>query len=77
MAAHYYRNESGQVTAIVTCSDVYRYKGFTFSMHSDCGPSKLNRDFNEAKRTGRNFWKVFSEWDKLTKSKKRKTLIAE
>lgn len=74
---HVYRNEDGSVKAIVTCSDVYRFKGFTFSMHSYLGPSKLNKNFDEAKRTGRAFWKAFTEWNKLTDDQKRETLIAE
>jgi hypothetical protein len=76
MASHYMRDPDGRVNAIITMADIYRYKGFTFEVHRFCGPCKLKKDWEPAAAMGRRFWKVWSEWDKLTKEEKAATQIS-
>ena len=76
MGTHYIRDNDDRVVATVTYANIYRFKGFTFEVHHFCGPAKLKKDFSAAERTGRKFWKVFAEWDKLTDAEKAETQIA-
>lgn len=75
MACH--RFKFGNTHGIITCPNIYQYKGFIFEFHHYCGPFKLKKDFEPAKLTGRKFYKVIKEWDKLSKKEKKKTLISE
>jgi hypothetical protein len=76
MGTHYMRDPDGRVNAVVTMADVYEYKGFIFEMHHYCGPCKLKKDFEPAAAMGRKFWKVWGEWNKLSKKKKLATQIS-
>jgi hypothetical protein len=76
MGTHTIRDGQGRVKAVLTFADVYQYKGFTFEMHHWLGPCKLNADLEPAARMGRKFWKVWCEWDKLTKEEQDATRIA-
>jgi len=61
---------------IVSYSNAYRYKQFTFEMYSYFGPSKLKKDGELAKHSvGRVFYKVWQEWNKLSREEKEKTRI--
>jgi hypothetical protein len=76
MSLHYMRDETGAVTAVVTLANIYEFRGFVFEFHPYLGPVKLRKsDHEEAARTGRKFWKVFEEWDKLSKEEKEETRI--
>jgi len=56
-------------------ANIYQFKGFTFEFHPFLGPLKVNKNFEPAAVMGRKFFKVYSEWDKLTKEEKDKTQI--
>ena len=75
MGTYYTKDADGKVNGIMTVANVYQYKGFTFEFHSLFGPVKVNKDFNPSAAMGRKFYKVYSEWDKLTKEEKTETLI--
>jgi hypothetical protein len=76
MATHYIKDLDGRVNTIITMADIYEYKGFTFEVHRYCGPCKLKKDWTPAAAMGRKFWRVWSEWDKLTKEEKAATQIS-
>ena len=76
MATHCIRDSDGRVNAIITMADIYKYKGFTFEVHRYCGPCKLKKDGEPAAAMGRRFWKVWSEWNKLTNQEKAATQIS-
>ncbi len=61
--------------AIVTYQHGYKYKGFYFEWHYFCGPMKINKDGEPAKKTGLKFYKIATEWNKLSKEEKEKTRI--
>ena len=75
MASYYTKDEHGKVNGIMTVANVYQYQGFTFEFHSLFGPVKVNKDFNPSACMGRKFFKVYSEWDKLSLEEKLKTQI--
>ena len=75
MGTYYTKDADGKVNGIMTVANVYQYKGFTFEFHTLFGPVKVNKDFNPSAAMGRKFYKVFSEWDKLTKEEKAATQI--
>ena len=75
MATIHLTNPDGTLYAIMTVPDVYQFKGFIFEVHFCLGPQKLKQDFNPAASMGRKFFKVYSEWDKLTKEEKAATQI--
>jgi hypothetical protein len=75
MSTHTVRDDQGCATAIITFADIYRFKGFTFEHHRYCGPCKLKKDLEPAKRDGRKFWDAWSEWNELTDEEKEKTRI--
>lgn len=77
MGHHWLVDGNGKVNGCVTCGNIYHYKGFHFDMHYYCGPIKLNKDGEMAKRTGRKFWKAFIEWQSLSKKEQQKFLISE
>ena len=76
MATHAIRDDEGRVTTILTLADIYQYKGFIFEVHRSFGPCKLKKDREPAAAMGRQFWKVWGEWNKLSKEQKAKTQIA-
>lgn len=75
MGTYYTTDENNLVNGIMTVPNVYQYKGFTFEFHSLFGPVKVNKDFNPSASMGRKFFKVYSEWDKLSLEEKLKTQI--
>ena len=75
MGTYYTKDENNRVNGIMTVANVYEYRGFTFEFHSLFGPVKVNKDFNPSACMGRKFYKVYSEWDKLTKDEKAATQI--
>ena len=77
MGHHWLVDGEGKRVGCMTVANIYRYKGFYFEMHYFCGPIKLKKDGEPAKRTGRTFWKSFTEWHSLSPAKQRKFLISE
>ena len=75
MGTYYTKDADGKVNGIMTVANVYQYQGFTFEFHSLFGPVKVNKNFEPSACMGRKFFKVYSEWDKLTKEEKLKTQI--
>ena len=75
MGTYYTKDADGKVNGIMTVANVYEFKGFTFEFHSLFGPVKVNKNFEPAAAMGRKFYKVYSEWDKLTKEEKAATQI--
>ena len=75
MGTHHLINADGSRYGIMTLANIYQYKGFTFEFHIFLGPVKVNKNFQPSARMGRKFYKVFSEWDKLTKDEKVATQI--
>lgn len=54
---------------------IYCYKGWTFEIHSYCGPWPLRKDGELRKKAERVFWKMWKEFDKLEEEEKKKYLI--
>ena len=75
MGTYYTKDADGKVNGIMTVANVYQYQGFTFEFHTLFGPVKVNKDFNPSAAMGRKFYKVYSEWDKLTKEERAATQI--
>jgi len=75
MGTYYTKDEHGKINGIMTVANVYQYKGFTFEFHTLFGPVKVNKNFEPSAAMGRKFYKVYSEWDKLTKEEKAETQI--
>ena len=73
MSDHYFKN--GNSTGIITLPNFYKYKGFIFEFHYFCVPIKLKKNYDPAKLQGRKFYKVITEWDKLSDKEKKKTKI--
>jgi hypothetical protein len=76
MATHTIRDDQGRITTILTMADIYEYKGFTFEMDHYGLPCKLKKNGEPAAAMGRKFWKVWCEWDKLSKEEKAATQIS-
>lgn len=56
--------------------NIYRYHGMTFEWHNYFGPMLCKKDGEPSKRNfGRKGYKILDAWDKLTPSKKKRTLI--
>ena len=75
MGSYYTTDENNKVNGIMTLANIYQYKGFLFEFHSYLGPVKVKKNFDPASAMGRKFWKMYSEWDKLTPEEKLKTQI--
>ena len=75
MGTYYTKDENNRVNGIMTVANVYKFKGFTFEYSDFLGPLKVNKNFEPAASMGRKFYKVFSEWNKLTKEEKASTQI--
>ena len=75
MGTHHLIDADGRRYGIMTLANIYQYKGFTFEFHIFLGPVKVNKNFQPSARMGRKFYKVFEEWNKLTKDEKAATQI--
>jgi hypothetical protein len=75
MGTYYTKDADGMRYGIMTLANIYQFKGFTFEFHPFLGPIKVNKNFEPAAAMGRKFFKVYSEWDKLTKEEKAETQI--
>lgn len=75
MGTYYTKDEHGKVNGIMTVANVYKFKGFTFEYSDFLGPLKVNKNFEPAAAMGRKFYKVYREWNKLTKDEKAATQI--
>ena len=74
MALHI-KNINGS-PCFVTMPNIYKYHGIIFEFHRYCGPIRCNKNLEVSKvGMGRKFFKVFDKWNKLTPSKKKRTLI--
>ena len=63
----------------VCVNNVYEYGGFLFEVHSYCGPHPLRKKdmkpYRKLPGEKHKFWKVFYEWDKLSKAEQIATMI--
>ena len=75
MGTYYTKDADGKVNGIMTVANVYKFKGFTFEYSDFLGPLKVNKNFEPAAAMGRKFYKVYREWNKLTKEEKAATQI--
>ena len=75
MGTYYTKDENNRVNGIMTVANVYHYQGFTFEYSDFLGPLKVNKNFEPAAAMGRKFYKVYREWNKLTKEEKAATQI--
>ena len=73
MGCHHFNFNGGH--GIVTLANGYKYKGFYFEWHNYLGPTKMKKNGEMAKLTGRKFYKMITEWDQLSKKDKEKTRI--
>lgn len=73
MSDHYFNFNGGR--GIISLANGYQFGGFYFEWDNYLGPTKMNKDGECSKRTGRKFYKMISEWDKLSKREKEKTRI--
>lgn len=76
MATHYLKDGDGKVTTILTMADIFQFGGFIFEFHGYCGPMKLKKDFEPAKREGRKFFQAIAAWQKLAPEEKEATRIS-
>jgi hypothetical protein len=75
MGTYYTTDENNKVNGIMTFANIYQFKGFTFEAHPYLGPQRLKKNFDPASAMGRKFWRMYAEWDKLTKKEKLETQI--
>ena len=56
--------------------NVYQFEGWTFEVHSYCGPHPLNKD-GELRATppGRKFWAMWDRFDALSDEEKEACLV--
>lgn len=76
MGSHRITDDQGRCAGILTVADIYQFEGYTFEVHSYCGPCKLKKDLTEAARTGRRFWQAFDRWQALSSEEKAATQIS-
>lgn len=76
MSDHFIRDKQGRCHTIITMADIYSYGGFIFEFHRFCGPAKLKKNWEPAKRQGLAFYKVIDEWMRLTKAEQEATRIS-
>jgi hypothetical protein len=76
MSDHFFRDKQGRCHTIITMANIYTYEGFIFEFHNFCGPMKLKKDFEPAKREGKKFYAAIDKWCKLTKEQKKATQIS-
>ena len=66
----------GDAPAIVSFSNIFRYKGLTFEWHNYMGPMPLKKNLEPSNaKPSKKFYEITAEWNKLTKKKKEKTRI--
>ncbi len=63
------------MSGIVCTTRVYKYKNWLFEIHNYCGPWPLKKDYELRKRAGKQFFKMYSEFNKLSNEEKSKYLI--
>ncbi len=74
MSDHFYNFNNS--LCIVSCPNIFKYKGLLFEYHSYLGPVILNKDYNPRNRNiGRKSCEIINQWEKLSPSKKKRTLI--
>lgn len=73
MSCHSFYFNGGK--GVICLPNIYQYGGFTFEFHNYCGPIKLRKDLEPAKNSGRKFFKILDEWNKMTDIDKEKTKI--
>lgn len=74
MSDHFIKFQNG--SCIISCPNIYKYKGLVFEFHSYLGPFRLNKNLEPSKRNFSNKeYEIISQWVKLTPSKKKRTLI--
>jgi hypothetical protein len=74
MAGHFIK--TGDSWTHLNCPNIYKYKGIIFEFHPYCGPARCNKDLELSDiKMGRKFWKMFDSWQKLSPSKRKRTLI--
>ena len=56
----------------VDIPNIYVFGGFIFEYHDYCGPTKLKKDFSEAKKTGKRFFEAVQKWYALSKEERSK-----
>ena len=76
MSDHFLRDDTGRCHTILTCANIYQYKGFTFEFHHFCGPGKVKKNGDPAARQGLKFWRAVDEWCQLSDDEKKATQIA-
>lgn len=64
---------TGNVVAIFSIPDCYRFKGFLFDYHCYLGPTRLKKNGDPSKIQGDKFYDAIYEWEKLSKEEKEKT----
>ena len=75
MSGHYFN--FGGSRGVISLANIYFYKGYYFENHSYCGPQRVKKkDLEPCKNyLGRTFYKIWKEWNKLSKRDKEKTRI--
>jgi len=43
---------------------IHKFDGWTFEVHSYCGPWPLRKDGEPRKRAGRKFYEMYEKWEK-------------
>jgi hypothetical protein len=56
-------------------SPVYEYGGFTFEVHSYCGPNPLRKDGELMVRIPKRFWDVWEQFRVLSKDEKDAAMV--
>ena len=73
MSDHYFNFNGG--SGIISLANGYKFEGFYFEYHSYLGPTKMNKNGEFSKRTGRKFYKMIDSFEKLSKNEREKYRI--
>lgn len=74
MSDHFFKINNG--LGIISCPNIYKFKGLIFEFHNYCGPMRLNKDGEPSKRNfSKHEYEIIEKWCKLSPSKKKRTLI--
>jgi len=65
-----------QLTGILTCANIYKYKGFLFEFHPYCGPNEVTKTYELRKRISKGFYEAAEEWMNLPEVEQEKYLVA-
>ena len=81
MATHYIFDKltgepPTQLTGILTCANIYKYKGFLFEFHQYCGPHQVTKTYELRKRISKGFYEAVEEWMNLPEVEQEKYLVA-